>query len=90
MVKIFRDQNNSIITVELSEAERIRGREDFDFYCFLIWPFVEATWLGAVSLMALTPPTSLKGDVWIDMKQTQDMAQLVSEGEVTLVLSRLI
>ncbi|EON61101.1 hypothetical protein W97_00312 [Coniosporium apollinis CBS 100218] len=42
--------------VELSEQERDGGRENFDFYCFLIWPFVEASWLGAVSLLMLTPP----------------------------------
>ncbi|OJD40300.1 acyltransferase [Diplodia corticola] len=42
--------------VELSDEERERGRENFDFYCFMIWPFVEASWLGAVSLMMLTPP----------------------------------
>ncbi|KAI9852738.1 MAG: hypothetical protein M1824_001814 [Vezdaea acicularis] len=44
------------ISIELSEAERACGRENFDFYCFLIWPFIEASWLGAVSLMGLTPP----------------------------------
>ncbi|KAL1642610.1 hypothetical protein SLS58_005380 [Diplodia intermedia] len=43
--------------VELSAEERERGRENFDFYCFMIWPFVEASWLGAVSLMMLTPPS---------------------------------
>lgn len=39
----------------LSNIERQRGRENYDFYCFLIWPFIEAAWLGAVSLMCLTP-----------------------------------
>lgn len=29
-----------------------------DFYCFLIWPFVETYWLAAVSLFALTPLTA--------------------------------
>lgn len=63
---------------ELSPAERTRGRENFDFYCFLIWPFIESTWLGVVSLMGLTPPldTNTK-DTWLDLKQTQDRAQLV-------------
>lgn len=42
--------------IELSDAERESGRENFDFYCFLIWPFIEAAWLGAVSLLMLTPP----------------------------------
>lgn len=34
------------------------GRENYDFYCFLIWPFIEASWLGAISLLMLTPPSS--------------------------------
>lgn len=63
---------------ELSPAERARGRENYDFYCFLVWPFIESTWLGAVSLMGLTPPLDITAkDTWLDLKQTQDKAQLV-------------
>lgn len=29
-----------------------------DFYCFLLWPFVESYWLAAVSLFSLVPPNS--------------------------------
>jgi hypothetical protein len=75
VITVTRDQSLTPLTVELSDAERQRGREDFDFYCFLIWPFCEASWLGAVSLMALTPP-SPKDSEWLDLKQVQDMAQL--------------
>lgn len=53
-------KTNDPISVELSDFERKRGREDYDFYCFLVWPFVEASWLGAVSLMCLTPPFDLE------------------------------
>lgn len=60
----------------LSNIERERGRENYDFYCFLIWPFIEAAWLGAVSLMCLSPPSPSEADLWIDMKKTQDSAQL--------------
>ena len=63
----------------LSDTERKRGRENFDFYCFLIWPFVESTWLGAVALMGLTPPLELKTEVWLDVKKTQDAAQLLGK-----------
>ena len=47
----------------------------------MIWPFVEASWLAAVSLMALTPPpdqssTDGSKDTWVEMKKAQDMAQL--------------
>ncbi|KAL1917548.1 uncharacterized protein VTP21DRAFT_3941 [Calcarisporiella thermophila] len=52
--------NNGILEydgemVGLSDAERSIGRENYDFYCFLIWPFVETYWLATVSLLALTP-----------------------------------
>ncbi|KIY01083.1 uncharacterized protein Z520_02635 [Fonsecaea multimorphosa CBS 102226] len=60
--------------VGLSDAERKSGRENYDLYCFLIWPFVDAAWLGAVSLLALVPPASPAG--WIDMQKAQNMAQL--------------
>ncbi|MCJ1448585.1 MAG: hypothetical protein MMC23_009102 [Stictis urceolatum] len=76
VVKLARNDHGVIETIELSDIERSRGREDYDFYCFLMWPFVEASWLAAVSLMALTPPLSLERDLWVEMKQAQDMAQL--------------
>ncbi|CAG8637796.1 8623_t:CDS:2, partial [Cetraspora pellucida] len=41
--------------VELSDAERAIGRENYDFYCFLIWPFVETYWLAVISLFSMTP-----------------------------------
>ncbi|GJJ70009.1 glyceronephosphate O-acyltransferase [Entomortierella parvispora] len=41
--------------VGLSDAERAIGRENYDFYCFLLWPFVETYWLAAVSLYTLIP-----------------------------------
>lgn len=71
--------------VELSDQERDNGRENFDFYCFLIWPFVEAAWLGTVSLMMLTPPithttgSSGANEIWLDMKRVQDRAQLLGK-----------
>jgi glycerol-3-phosphate O-acyltransferase len=63
----------------LSNIERQRGRENYDFYCFLIWPFIEAAWLCAVSLMCLTPPSKAEADIWIDMKKAQDSAQLLGK-----------
>lgn len=61
-------------TVGLSDTERKQGRENFDFYCFLVWPFVDAAWLGAVSLLVLVPPAGSPG--WIDMGKAQSTAQL--------------
>ncbi|KIW99902.1 uncharacterized protein Z518_10830 [Rhinocladiella mackenziei CBS 650.93] len=61
--------------VGLSDAERKLGRENFDFYCFLIWPFVDAAWLGTVSLLVLVPPAG-SPIAWIDMQKAQNTAQL--------------
>ncbi|RKP12924.1 acyltransferase-domain-containing protein [Piptocephalis cylindrospora] len=44
--------------VELSPRERAIGRENYDFYCFLLWPFIESYWLAAVSLFSLVPSAS--------------------------------
>ena len=76
VVDLARDPAGKILTAGLSDAERKRGRENYDFYCFLIWPFIESTWLAAVSLMSLTPPSPAENDVWVDVKQAQDKAQL--------------
>jgi hypothetical protein len=78
IVDLDRDSDGRIVAVGLSEAERAAGRENYDFYCFLIWPFIEAFWLGAVALMGLTPPLGHQGDGWLDVKKCQDSSQLVS------------
>jgi hypothetical protein len=62
--------------VELTDEERQCGRENYDFYCFLIWPFIESAWLAGVAIIALTPPPGHQ-DVWVPVKEAQDMAQLV-------------
>lgn len=62
-------------TVDLSTGERAHGRENYDFYCFLLWPYVEAAWLAAVSLMALVPPQGVSSETWLDLKHAQDMSQ---------------
>ena len=65
--------------IELSVSERESGRENYDFYCFLVWPFIESAWLGAVSLMMLTPPAGYDGEGWLEMKKVQDQAQLLGK-----------
>jgi hypothetical protein len=77
VISITRDNSGVPQYVELSDAERMCGRENYDFYCFLIWPFIEASWLGAVSLLGLTPPLDGPQNIWIDNKKAQDSAQLV-------------
>ncbi|KIW82119.1 hypothetical protein Z517_05146 [Fonsecaea pedrosoi CBS 271.37] len=71
---VLRVTEDSERMIGLSDAERKSGRENYDLYCFLIWPFVDAAWLGAVSLLALVPPASSAG--WVDMQKAQNMAQL--------------
>ncbi|TKA67643.1 hypothetical protein B0A55_07982 [Friedmanniomyces simplex] len=72
--------SNEIEYIELHPEERASGRENFDFYCFLIWPFIEASWLGAISLFMLTPPHHhADTDAWLDYKTVQDRAQLLGK-----------
>ena len=78
VIELHRDTEGNIVAIDLAEAERAAGRENYDFYCFLIWPFIEASWLGAVALMGLTPPLDHLGDGWLDVKKFQDSSQLVS------------
>ena len=86
VIKVTRNAKGVIEYVELSDQERETGRENFDFYCFLIWPFIEAAWLGSISLMMLTPPLthtassmSSANERWPDMKRVQDRAQLLGK-----------
>lgn len=79
VVDLDKDSEGKITSVGLAEAERIAGRENYDFYCFLIWPFIEAFWLGAVALMGLTPPLGYPGDGWLDVKKCQDSSQLLGK-----------
>lgn len=102
VIVLTRDGHNGPITkIGLSDQERKAGRENFDFYCFLIWPFVESSWLAAVAIMGLAPPligreegvdeaakgksspegegkSSEEEEVWIDVSQAHNGAQLVS------------
>lgn len=88
IITLTRDDMSQAIAAELSNNERTRGRENFDFYCFLIWPFIESTWLGAVSLMGLIPPLGSSADTWLDLKQVQGKAQLV--GDVVIKLKQTL
>ncbi|KAL5118091.1 hypothetical protein ACEQ8H_003926 [Pleosporales sp. CAS-2024a] len=82
------DGKGRIEWIELSAAERESGRENFDFYLFLIFPFIEAAWLGCISLMMLTPPvsqpspsscSSSSSRPWLELKKVQDRAQLLGK-----------
>ncbi|ESZ95389.1 glycerol-3-phosphate acyltransferase [Sclerotinia borealis F-4128] len=79
IVELIRDSEGKIVTIGLSDHERSVGRENYDFYCFLIWPFIEAFWLGAVSLMGFTPPLNKPNDVWLEVKKAHDGAQLLGK-----------
>ncbi|KAK3709501.1 hypothetical protein LTR37_010874 [Vermiconidia calcicola] len=74
--------SNEIESVELHPQERESGRDNFDFYCFLIWPFIDACWLGAVSCFLLAPPPSYPTQsdaTWIEQKAFENAAQLLGK-----------
>jgi len=75
-----KDTDTTISTISLSTTERRSGRQNFDFYCFLIWPFVEASWLGAVSLLMLTPPfRNTTTTRWHAPTKLHDLAQILGK-----------
>jgi glycerol-3-phosphate O-acyltransferase len=62
--------------VELSSRERKQGRETFDFFCFLLWPFVETYWLSAVSPFTILPQRGSKTRLrWVNERDFLDRAQ---------------
>ncbi|RYP67562.1 hypothetical protein DL771_007174 [Monosporascus sp. 5C6A] len=79
VINLTRDDKDKIVSIGLSEEERLAGRENYDFYCFLIWPFIEASWLAAVSLIGLTPPNKDMDGIWIEVAKTQSTAQLLGK-----------
>lgn len=79
ILELKRDEKGKILSIGLADEERAAGRENYDFYCFLIWPFIESSWLAAVSLMGLTPPLEQKDDIWIEVAKAQNTAQLLGK-----------
>ncbi|KAG9251885.1 acyltransferase-domain-containing protein [Emericellopsis atlantica] len=79
VIHVHRDESGKVVKIGLSDEERNVGRENYDFYCFLIWPFIEASWLAAVSLMGLTPPSKEHEDTWIELNKAQNTAQLLGK-----------
>lgn len=67
--------------VELSDAERRCGRENYDFYCFLIWPFIESSWLAGVATIALTPPPPPRRRPTIDYPSSSSTNTSAAEEE---------
>jgi glycerol-3-phosphate O-acyltransferase len=83
VINLSHDEKEKLIKVGLSDAERRTGRENYDFYCFLIWPFIEAAWLASVSLFCLTPPSWVNEEVWLEVSKVYKKAQLVRIVDVT-------
>ncbi|KAI0380372.1 acyltransferase-domain-containing protein [Hypomontagnella monticulosa] len=81
VLDLKRDEEGKILRVGLADEERSAGRENYDFYCFLIWPFIESAWLAAVSLMGLTPPLGHQDDggIWIEVSKGHNTAQLLGK-----------
>ncbi|KAI9350608.1 acyltransferase-domain-containing protein [Zopfochytrium polystomum] len=66
--------------ITLSAEERRIGRETFDFYCFLLWPFIETYWLAAISCFALIPKDINQSEpVWVDDRVFNDRAQFLGK-----------
>ncbi|CED82040.1 glycerol-3-phosphate acyltransferase [Phaffia rhodozyma] len=73
--------DNETELVSLSETERLNGRETFDFFCFLVWPFIESYWLAAIALISLLEPKDGSGRQsgyvrWVSEKDLLSHVQL--------------
>ncbi|KAJ3115060.1 hypothetical protein HK098_007075, partial [Nowakowskiella sp. JEL0407] len=68
-VDFFVEEERVVTWIGLTATERKIGRENFDFYCFLLWPFLDTYWLAAASLLCIipnvkpSPPKSKDDDV---------------------------
>jgi glycerol-3-phosphate O-acyltransferase len=68
--------------VELSLSEINSGCEVFDFYCFLIWPFIDGYWAASVALYSLADGRSIPEKQF--HAQAQSLAKtLYAQGELT-------
>ncbi|KAI3320156.1 glycerol-3-phosphate acyltransferase [Xylariaceae sp. AK1471] len=79
VIRLQRCEKGAIYSIGLADEERLAGRENYDFYCFLIWPFIESSWLAATSLMGLNPPIHQQEEIWIEVGKAQDTAQLLGK-----------
>ncbi|RKP25575.1 hypothetical protein SYNPS1DRAFT_8956, partial [Syncephalis pseudoplumigaleata] len=57
--------------VGLADVERGIGRENYDFYCFLLWPFIETYWLAGrrrQSMLHALPAGVVEdeGAIWVE------------------------
>ncbi|KAK4617756.1 Glycerol-3-phosphate acyltransferase [Fulvia fulva] len=80
VLTVLRGQDGKIEFIEIHAEERGLDLENFDFYNFLIWPFIEASWLGAIAIFMLAQrSTSPNAEAWVEMKAFQDKAQLLGK-----------
>lgn len=63
--------------IEILEGMRPEDLRHLDFYCLLLWPFVESAWLAAIFLFALSPPRGADGNTWLEMSKVQKVNQEV-------------
>lgn len=88
VLQVTRDDSGGVEWISLHTDELALDTQNFDFYCFLLWPFIEASWLGAISLFMLSPPPTSspssstvegKEERWLEMKPFADKAQLLGK-----------
>ena len=73
-------QTSTDNSISLHPDELALGRDNFDFYNFLIWPFIEAAWLSAISLFMLTPQQHHNDSIsWYDFRTVQNKAQFLGK-----------
>lgn len=77
--------DDEYLLVELSSSELGKGYEMFDFYCYLLWPFMDGFWVTCIALFMLVPDLddqkkaiergNFNVTVWVDEKEFLNTAQ---------------
>lgn len=76
-VVTMRGQDEIILNVQ----EIVHGLPVFDFYCYLVWPFIDGYWSTCLSLFALPPNSEITERDFLKMAQ-KIARTLYAEGEI--------
>lgn len=68
--------------ISIAQAEIEKGKEIFEFYCFLVWPFLDGFWLVLVALMSITAsenPNTEQEKIWVSEKVFLSQSQVLGK-----------
>lgn len=80
-------QDDGTLLLKFSTNELSSG-EIFDFYCYVLWPFIDGYWLTSISLFTLVPEYDDNVTLWVEEREFLSVAQslgktLYHQGKLT-------